>query len=180
MNAKLLVFPQAQKIPENEQPPDRSVDGHCGLAQSAQQRFAINPFFNQTQRPTIAVSASCTNRSRSLFDRLRWRQSAPNEETTRAINHLFLFIGAEPNTDWLAQCDVALDEKGFVRTGEVGGEKRHALETSRSGVFAIGDVRWGSVKRVAVGEGAQVVSALHAYLARSGSAATFAAKIASA
>jgi thioredoxin reductase len=127
-------------------------------------------------------SASCTNRSRSLFDRLRWRQSAPNEETTRAISHLFLFIGAEPNTDWLAQCDVTLDEKGFVRTGEVGGEKRHALETSRSGVFAIGDVRSGSVKRVAaaVGEGAQVVSALHAYLARSGSAATFAAKIASA
>src|ERR1700730_15863714 len=74
------------------------------------------------------------------------------------------------NTDWLAQCDVALDEKGFVRTGEVGREKRHALESNRSGVFAIGDRRSGSVERVAaaVGEGAQVVSALHAYLARSG------------
>jgi hypothetical protein len=44
---------------------------------------------------------------------------------------------------------VTLDEKGFVRTGEVGDEKRHALETNRSGVFAIGDVRSGSVKRVA-------------------------------
>ena len=74
---------------------------------------------------------------------------------------------------------MALDEKGFIRTGEVGGEKRHALETNRSGVFAIGDVRSGSVKRVAaVGEGAQVVSALHAYLAQSGSAAASAAEIA--
>ena len=114
------------------------------------------------------------------LESLRLRHCSPNEETTRAISHLFLFIGAEPNTDWLAQCDVALDEKGFVRTGEVSGEKRHALETNRSGVFAIGDVRSGSVKRVAaaVGEGAQVVSALHAYLARSGSAATSAAEIA--
>jgi thioredoxin reductase (NADPH) len=114
------------------------------------------------------------------LESLRCRHYSPNEETTRAISHLFLFIGAEPNTDWLAQCDVALDEKGFVRTGEVSGEKRHALETNRSGVFAIGDVRSGSVKRVAaaVGEGAQVVSALHAYLARSGSAATSAAEIA--
>ena len=111
------------------------------------------------------------------LENLRWRHCSPNEETTRAISHLFLFIGAEPNTDWLAQCDVALDEKGFVRTGEVGGEKR---QTNCSGVFAIGDVRSGSVKRVAaaVGEGAQVVSALHAYLARSGSAATSAAEIA--
>ena len=57
-----------------------------------------------------------------------------------------------------------LDAKGFVLTGEAG---RHELETSRHGVFAIGDVRSGSVKRVAaaVGEGAQVVTALHSYLA---------------
>jgi thioredoxin reductase (NADPH) len=57
-----------------------------------------------------------------------------------------------------------------VRTGaEAGPGERHALETSRAGVFAIGDVRCGSVKRVAasVGEGAQVVAALHAFLARS-------------
>jgi thioredoxin reductase (NADPH) len=61
-----------------------------------------------------------------------------------------------------------LDEKGFIRTGNDFGEGHHALETSRNGVFAIGDVRAGSVKRVAaaVGEGAQVVAALHAHLAR--------------
>ena len=135
-------------------------------------------------QPNIEVVTRCEVTALEGYEgnleSLRWRHCSRNEETTRAISHLFLFIGAEPNTDWLAQCDVTLDEKGFVRTGEVGDEKRHALETNRSGVFAIGDVRSGSVKRVAaaVGEGAQVVSALHAYLARSGSAATSAAEIA--
>jgi CRP-like cAMP-binding protein len=99
-----------------------------------------------------------------------WRNRASGEETTRSVRHLFLFIGADPNTDRLVKCDVALDGNGFVRTGHDCGEVRHALETSRSGVFAIGDVRSGSVKRVAaaVGEGAQVVAALHAYLAQTG------------
>jgi thioredoxin reductase (NADPH) len=99
---------------------------------------------------------------------IHWRREAENKETIHPIHHLFLFIGADPNTDWLAQCDVALDQKGFVRTGEGTGEKHHFLETSRPGVFAIGDVRAGSVKRVAaaVGEGAQVVAAIHAYLAK--------------
>jgi thioredoxin reductase (NADPH) len=61
---------------------------------------------------------------------------------------------------------VALDPKSFVLTGTKAGEHRRPLETSRRGVFAIGDIRSGSVKRVAaaVGEGAQVVAALHAHL----------------
>ena len=65
---------------------------------------------------------------------------------------------------------MALDDKGFVRTGADLGAGRRPLETSRPGVFAIGDVRAGSVKRVAaaVGEGAQVVAALHAFLADGG------------
>ncbi|HEY4163231.1 MAG TPA: FAD-dependent oxidoreductase [Dongiaceae bacterium] len=94
-----------------------------------------------------------------------WRDETG--ETTQVIRHLFLFIGAEPNTDWLAECDVALDEKGFIRTGAGTGAASHPLETSLPGVFAIGDVRSGSVKRVAaaVGEGAQVVAALHIHLA---------------
>jgi thioredoxin reductase (NADPH) len=71
-----------------------------------------------------------------------------------------------PEYRLLAQCHVELDEKGFVRTGTEIEAGRHPLETNRRGVFAIGDVRSGSVKRVAaaVGEGAQVVAALHAYL----------------
>ncbi|MER8554120.1 FAD-dependent oxidoreductase [Mesorhizobium sp. M0976] len=101
---------------------------------------------------------------------VRWRNR--DTETARPIHHLFLFIGADPNTDWLAQCGLALDAKGFVRTGPDIGQAG-ALETNRSGVFAIGDVRAGSIKRVAaaVGEGAQVVAALHAYLAQGGSLA---------
>jgi thioredoxin reductase (NADPH) len=102
------------------------------------------------------------------LEAIRWRRAG--EEARERVRHLFLFIGAEPNTAWLAESDVALDEKGFVRTGADTGRERLPLETSRAGVFAIGDVRCGSVKRVsaAVGEGAQVVAALHSFLARGG------------
>lgn len=104
------------------------------------------------------------------LEQVRWRNRATGAETTRGIHHVFLFIGADPNTDWLADCDVALDSKGFVRTGPDVAPGHGLMETSRDGVFAIGDVRCGSTKRVAaaVGEGAQVVAALHAYLARNG------------
>jgi thioredoxin reductase (NADPH) len=97
---------------------------------------------------------------------IRWRQFLSVEEVRRSFRHLFLFIGAEPNTDWLAGSDVALDARGFVLTGPEAGANRRTLETSRAGIFAIGDARSGSIKRVAaaVGEGAQVVAALHRYL----------------
>jgi len=102
-----------------------------------------------------------------MLEAIRWRREASGEEVRRPVQHLFLFIGAEPNTDWLSGSGVALDIKGFVLTGADTTNKRRPLETSREGVFAIGDVRSGSVKRVAaaVGEGAQVVATLHAYLA---------------
>ena len=102
-----------------------------------------------------------------ILEGVRWRLGANGQEVRRPICHLFLFIGAEPNTDWLAGSCVALDAKGFVLTGEDAGHDRHPLETNRRGVFAIGDVRSKSIKRVAaaVGEGAQVVAALHSYLA---------------
>jgi thioredoxin reductase (NADPH) len=109
-----------------------------------------------------------------ILEALRWRLGANGQEVRRPIRHLFLFIGAEPNTDWLAGSGVALDAKRFVLTGEDACRDRHPLETSRRGVFAIGDVRSKSIKRVAaaVGEGAQVVAALHSYLAAIQSAAT--------
>jgi thioredoxin reductase (NADPH) len=77
--------------------------------------------------------------------------------------HMFLFIGADPNAQWLDQ-RIALDNKGFVATGN---DSQLPLETSSPGVFAIGDVRSGSVKRVAagVGEGAAAVAQIHSYLA---------------
>ena len=89
------------------------------------------------------------------------------------LRHLFLFIGAEPNAGWLQNC-AAVDDKGFVLTGLAcpngGRSHRRAalpLETSVPGVFAIGDVRAGSTKRVAaaVGEGAAVVAQIHTALA---------------
>jgi len=98
-----------------------------------------------------------------------WR-TAGGGETRRPIRNLFLFIGAAPNTDWLVPSGIARDDRGFLITGQ---SEAHALETSRPGVFAIGDVRAGSVKRVAaaVGEGAQVIAAVHAHLAKATAAA---------
>ena len=101
----------------------------------------------------------------NVLEAVRWRDRS-RTETRHAIRHLFLFIGADPNTDWL-QSDVTLDAKRFVLTGTHLGEGRRALETSRDGIFAIGDVRSGSTKRVAaaVGDGARVVATLHEFLA---------------
>jgi thioredoxin reductase (NADPH) len=101
-----------------------------------------------------------------MLEAIRWRQGESGKEVRRPVRHLFLFIGAQPNTDWLSGSGVAVDPKGFVLTGADTTEKRRLLETSQRGVFAIGDVRSGSVKRVAaaVGEGAQVVALLHASL----------------
>jgi len=98
-----------------------------------------------------------------LLGAVRWR-AGDLPEVQRPIHHLFLFIGADPNSAWLAGAGVALDGKGFVLTGgELG---RQTLETSRAGIFAVGDIRSGSAKRVAtaVGDGAQVVANVHQYL----------------
>lgn len=81
---------------------------------------------------------------------------------------LFLFCGADPATAWLTDCGVALDGHGFVVTGApLGNAAAPPLQSSVRGVFAVGDVRSGSVKRVgaAIGEGANVVPFLHACLA---------------
>ena len=101
-----------------------------------------------------------------VLEAVCWRGPA-GEETRHPLRHLFLFIGADPNTDWLKDSGLALDPKGFVLTGSGTDGVARPLETSVRGVFAIGDVRSGSTKRVAaaVGEGAQVVAALHAFLA---------------
>jgi thioredoxin reductase (NADPH) len=118
------------------------------------------------------TSVTALEGKEGVLETIRWRQKG-KDEVTRNIRHLFLFIGADPNTAWLANSGIELDDKGFVRTGLDFGADRRPLETSRRGVFAIGDVRSGSVKRVAaaVGEGAQVVATLHSYLAAESGAA---------
>jgi len=101
-------------------------------------------------------------------DSVTWRFGASGEESTRPIRHVFLFLGADPRTDWLQGCGIGVDARGFVQTGADSGVKeRQALETSLAGAFAIGDVRSGSTKRVgaAIGEGANVVTQIHVHLA---------------
>src|SRR5882757_6820954 len=111
------------------------------------------------------------------LERVRWRNNVTGEETEKPIRHVFLFIGAEPATAWLRDSGVALDAKNFILTGSDapsivsqsnnGSGRPLPLETSVRDVFAIGDVRSGSVKRVgsAIGEGAVVVAELHTAVA---------------
>ena len=101
-----------------------------------------------------------------------WRDRRSGLQEDCPARNIFLFIGAVPETDWLEGCGVALDKHGFVLTGQVarGGfpaKTAAALESSVPGVFAVGDVRSGSVKRVggAIGEGAAVVALIHQHLA---------------
>jgi thioredoxin reductase (NADPH) len=95
---------------------------------------------------------------------------SPQGKLSFGVRHLFLFSGAEPNTAWLKGCNVRTDEKGFVLTGSAlrrdFNDGDRTLETSVAGVFAIGDARCGSTKRVAaaVGEGATVVGQIHGVL----------------
>jgi thioredoxin reductase (NADPH) len=123
--------------------------------------------------PNVEVSTQTTvigvEGRDAMLEAIRLRRGRSGDDVRLPIQHLFLFIGAEPNTDWLSGSGVALDRKGFVLTGADAAEIRSPLETSRRGIFAIGDVRSGSVKRVAaaVGEGAQVVATLHAALSQS-------------
>jgi thioredoxin reductase (NADPH) len=104
--------------------------------------------------------------------RIAWRNRTTGRTDERAMRHLFLFIGADPCTDWMKGCDAAIDARGFLLTGPparpgVIAASTLSLQTSLDGVFAIGDVRSGSTKRVAaaVGEGAAVVAQIHGYLA---------------
>jgi thioredoxin reductase (NADPH) len=101
------------------------------------------------------------------LEAVTWRNVQTGAETRMPIRHVFLFIGADPCTAWLEGSGVSLDERGFVLAGADLSERHRPMATSVAGVFAVGDIRSGSVKRVAasVGEGAQVIAALHAYLA---------------
>jgi thioredoxin reductase (NADPH) len=111
------------------------------------------------------------------LERVRWRSRLSGEESSADIRNLFLFVGADPATGWLDGCGVTLDRGGFVVTGAQSeqnqGRPVPPLETSVPGVFAVGDVRAGSVKRVggAIGEGAQVVASLHGFLGDAAKAA---------
>jgi thioredoxin reductase (NADPH) len=105
---------------------------------------------------------------------ITWSHRSANASETREIRNLFLFVGAEPEIGFIGACPIAVDAAGFVLTGEaaqraraaMGARPASALETSVAGVFAVGDVRSGSVKRVggAIGEGAAAVAQIHQHL----------------
>ncbi|MFL6726086.1 MAG: FAD-dependent oxidoreductase [Sphingomicrobium sp.] len=122
-------------------------------------------------QPNIEVVIGCEisqlEGAGGVLEGVSWRDRGSGTATKRPVRYLFSFIGAEPNTDWLAGSGLKLDERGFVLTGDDVGDDRLPMETSRTGVFAVGDVRACSVKRVAaaVGDGAQVVASIHKYLA---------------
>ncbi|MEP6784229.1 MAG: FAD-dependent oxidoreductase [Sphingomonadales bacterium] len=127
----------------------------------------------------VGAEISALHGDREGLSGVTWRNRDTEKEFSCDTRHLFLFIGADPNSAWFGECDAIRDRQGFVMTGDALEESAlkwagwhlerspMPLETSIPGVFAIGDVRAGSVKRVAagVGEGAAVVAQLHGYLA---------------
>ena len=127
----------------------------------------INAAANITLHTRTQIVELC---GESKLETIKWDRQGQIEQ--KSIQHVFLFLGAQPNTRWLGDC-VALDKDGFVLTGAATAARwkavrpPHDLETSRPGIFAAGDVRYGSVKRVAaaVGEGAAAIQAVHQYLA---------------
>ncbi|HEY4319154.1 MAG TPA: FAD-dependent oxidoreductase [Herbaspirillum sp.] len=130
-------------------------------------RIKANPRIELHTRTEIVGLEGCPDSGELKGVRTRNRDSGV--EQAYPVRRVFLFIGADPNTDWLGDCGVKVDSQGFILTGAALPGQRGAQETSVAGVFAAGDVRAGSVKRcaAAVGEGSGVVAQLHAYLAQS-------------
>lgn len=111
----------------------------------------------------VGAEIACLEGDRATgLSAVTFRNRTDGTLNRRALRHLFLFIGADPNAEWLAGY-VETNDKGFVVTGK----GAQPLETSQPGVFAIGDVRAGSTKRVAaaVGEGAAAVAQIHTMIA---------------
>jgi len=146
---------------------------------STMSRYLIQRISNN---PSIELNCNSelTNLSgTSRLEEVSWKSKITGATKSVSLHHVFVMTGASPNTEWLQGC-VALDEKGFVLTGpdlplstEEGIKQSwplsrppQRLESSQPGIFVVGDVRAGSVKRVAsaVGEGANAVSLVHRFL----------------
>jgi thioredoxin reductase (NADPH) len=138
------------------------------------QRLAENPRIDLHFNTEIVALEGGTH-----LERIVWQDKSTGELCTREIPHVFVMTGASPRTEWLRGC-LAMDPKGFILTGrdldglDTGdcppwplGRPPQMLETSLPGVFAVGDVRSGNVKRVAsaVGEGAISIHLVHRALA---------------
>jgi thioredoxin reductase (NADPH) len=148
----------------------------AGLAE-AMSRYLVRRIEDNPSIEVRTHSEITAVEGESHLERVRWRDADSSRETTENIRHVFVMAGAVPATEWLSGC-LALDEGGFIKTGPALspddlhaarwplGRAPHLLETSLPGVFAIGDVRGGNIKRVAsaVGEGAIAVAFVHQVL----------------
>jgi thioredoxin reductase (NADPH) len=136
------------------------------------QRIEVNPAIELHYKTEITALDGDTH-----LERVTWRDKSSGETSAHDIRHVFIMAGASPRTEWLRGC-LALDDKGFILTGRDLDAADHApamgkarfpymLETSLPGVFAVGDVRAGNLKRVAsaVGEGAIAIHLIHRVLA---------------
>jgi thioredoxin reductase (NADPH) len=147
-----------------------------GLA-ATMSRYLIRRIENSptiTLRPQTEIVAV---QGGNHLDSVYWRNSQTGQTEKHQISHVFVMTGADPNTRWLDGC-ITLDDKGFIKTGpDLSTENLSAagwpltrqpylLETILPGVFAVGDVRGGSIKRVAsaVGEGSIAISFVHQVL----------------
>jgi thioredoxin reductase (NADPH) len=147
-----------------------------GLAESMS-RYLIRRIEDHPRIVLLTQTEVIDLDGRNHLERITWRDGGKGEVETREIRHLFVMTGADPATEWLNGC-VAMDSNGFIKTGPDLTEDDlaaahwplarppHLLETSVPGVFAVGDVRDGSLKRVAsaVGEGSIAVSFVHGVL----------------
>ena len=148
-----------------------------GLAASMS-RYLVRRIESHSRIEVLTSTELYALEGKTHLERVSWRHKTTGVSESRDMRHVFLMTGADPHTGWLNGC-VALDSQGFIKTGaDVTSEDLAAakwplargpllLETSRAGVFAIGDVRSGNIKRVAsaVGEGAIAIAAIHRVLA---------------
>jgi thioredoxin reductase (NADPH) len=140
-------------------------------------RIEENPMISLRTRTEIIDLGGGGEGGGGHLESVRWRNSVTGQTEGHYIRHVFIMVGADPNTSWLDGC-VALDAKGFIKTGpdlwpegaSAAGwpiaRQPYLLESSLPGVFAVGDVRGGSIKRVAsaVGEGSIAISFVHQVL----------------
>ena len=159
---------------------DRAQSAHAGaVGRIVEHDVALSDSAND--RKSARSNCISTRKSSALegdthLERVMWRDKKTGETSTHDIRHVFIMTGASPRTEWLRGC-VAMDDKGFILTGrDLDAASRQTpnphwplarapqmLETSLPGVFAVGDVRAGNVKRVAsaVGEGAISIHLVH-------------------
>ena len=133
---------------------------------SSMSQYLISRIENSSHITLYPNSEIETLEGASALERVAWVDRATGERTDKPISSVFVMIGAEPNSGWLFGT-VKLDKKGFILTGGADGFESTPYATSVPGMYAVGDVRSQSVKRVAsaVGEGSVVISDVHRYLA---------------